>query len=545
MMNKDTCFHRFEQVIAEKDLPALFTNPFHCDPHPLALQASLHVQSYLTTCSAWHDELEEGKMFGVLVVRDSQQEIGFLAAFSGILAGTNNHPYFVPAVYDLLRSDGFFKKEEQYISSLNRQIIAIQESEVYRQARVAQEHTIRQASSLLAQAKSELKEAKKRRDKLRLTESDEVEESLLIRESQHQKAEYKRLERYWQDQIRVRKKEVEDWEHAIGQLKEKRKQCSAALQQRIFCQFHLLNALGETKDICQIFQESNRALPPAGTGECAAPKLLQYAYLHHYQPLAMAEFWWGKSPKTELRRHGFFYPSCKNKCEPLLHHMLQGLRVQSDTLVETSNRRQAIEIIYEDEWIVAVNKPTGMLSVPGKESSFSVWHWARERYPEAEGPLLVHRLDMATSGLLLIAKDKDTHLLLQHLFESRKIRKKYIAILNGHVQTQEGFIRLPLCPNPDDRPRQIVNMEYGKPAVTRFKVIQTDLAHTRIAFYPLTGRTHQLRVHAAHEEGLNCPIKGDELYGQKAERLCLHAEYLEFRHPHLGTLLRIEAPAPF
>lgn len=262
----------------------------------------------------------------------------------------------------------------------------------------------------------------------------------------------------------------------------------------------------------------------------------------------MAEFWWGDSPKNEIRHHGYYYPSCKGKCEPILQHMLQGLEVDENPLLDNVHKDTRLEIVFEDEWLLVINKPAGMLSVPGKtEDMDSVYHRLKKKYPDATGPMIVHRLDMATSGLLLVAKTKEAHRHLQAQFENRSIKKRYIALLDGGIAEAEkrGIISLPLCLNPLDRPRQIVSEEYGKEAVTEYQIIAKSKQYTRIAFYPLTGRTHQLRVHAAHPKGLDCPILGDELYGKKADRLYLHAEYIEFRHPIYGDIICIQKEPDF
>lgn len=459
----DTFFHTFPHC-GQFPLPVQFTYPFHYTPHPLCVQAAEEVQAYLQCRTEWHDELQQGKMFGVLAVRTPEGEVGFLAAFSGNLAGSNHHEYFVPPVYDLLNPDGHFKQEEARISEMNR---AISTADV---------------------------------------ETD-----------------------------------------TVRRLKEERRQRSVALQQWIFRQFRLRNARGEEDDILGIFGRTAHRLPPAGTGECAAPKLLQHAYLHHLHPLAMAEFWWGDSPKGEIRRHGHYYPSCRHKCEPILGFMLQGLDVEPNALLTLVTDPTLLETVYEDDRLVVVNKPAGMLSVPGKTDRDSVVTILHERYPDATGPLLVHRLDMPTSGLLLAAKDKDTYVGLQRQFEERTVKKRYIALLDGipKVKEAKGFIRLPMRPDIDNRPRQMVDFEFGKAAVTRYEILGISDNRTRIAFWPETGRTHQLRVHAAHPDGLDCPIAGDPLYGQPAERLYLHAEELQFRHPATGRRMRIVKEVPF
>lgn len=540
--------HRFTTSITDIPLPERFTYPFCYTPHPLCILAAKEVQSYLTRQTAWKDELRQGKMFGVLIVQTEHGETGYLAAFSGILAGKNLHPFFVPPVYNLLQPQGFFKIEEENISSINRNIRQLENDKAYAALSAELARTIQSAEDILATAKAQLKEAKTAREQRRKEkELNAQEEAELIRESQFQKAEYKRLERSWKARITTLQTQTEDWERRISALKSERKTRSAALQQKLFEQFGMLNYRGELKNLCEIFGQTVHKTPPAGAGECAAPKLLQQAYLHGWKPIAMAEFWWGDSPKTEIRHHGHYYPACKGKCEPILQHMLQGLQVEENPMLKRMQvPSQNLEIVYEDPWLSVINKPAGMLSVPGKEDAVSVYSLMREQYPEADGPLTVHRLDMATSGLMLIAKTKRVHQNLQAQFKNRLVRKRYVALLEGIVPKDKDTVDLPLCLNPLDRPRQMVHTEHGKPAITDYQVLERlDGKRTRIAFYPRTGRTHQLRIHAAHPLGLHCPIIGDELYGEKADRLYLHAEYLEFTHPITGETVRITKEAEF
>lgn len=538
--------HRFVNIdISQEELPAQFTYPFHYTPHPLCVAAAKEVQAYLATREDWKEELEKGKMFGVLVVQTPGGETGFLAAFSGILAGSNIHSYFVPPVYDLLQPDGFFKKEEENISAINAEISRLETDNEYIFCLQALEATGKQAEQAVAEAKASLKAAKAEREQRRKANPDEAELAEMIRESQYQKAGLKRMERQWKERISALQEQANTFATRIEALKAERKTRSAALQQKLFGQFKMLNARGEVKDLCDIFSQTVQKTPPAGAGECAAPKLLQWAYLNNLRPVAMAEFWWGVSPKTEIRRHGYYYPACKGKCEPILAHMLQGLDVEANPLTVNAHKNTELEIIYEDEWLLAVNKPEGMLSVPGKETTESVAEWAKQKYPSATGPMIVHRLDMATSGVLLIAKTKEVHQNLQAQFKNRTIKKRYIALLEGSIAREAGTISLPLCLNPLDRPRQIADKIHGKPAITEYQILGRKGNLTRIAFYPLTGRTHQLRVHAAHAEGLNAPIKGDTLYGKDSDRLYLHAEALTFRHPVTGEAMTVEKKAGF
>ena len=606
--------HFFKKPVSHLALPEKFTYPFHYTPHPLCVLAAEEVKEYIASRKEWQEELASGKMFGVLIVQtdngitnNEENQIGYLAAFSGNLGGKNLHPYFVPPVYDLLQPEGFFKIEEEQISAINIRIRELENSGSYLDSKEKWKIETEQAKAVLNQAKAELKMAKEARE-IRRQSSPELsgeEQASLIRESQYQKAEYKRLEKKWKKRLEELETEVRHFDIEIERLKTERKERSAALQRKLFEQFRMLNAQGEVKDLYTIFEQTVQKVPPAGAGECALPKLLQYAYLHQLKPLAMAEFWWGDSPKNEIRHHGYYYPSCKGKCEPILQHMLQGLEVDENPLLNPVHEEEELEIVFEDEWLLVVNKPAGMLSVPGKaEDRDSVYHRLKKKYPEATGPMIVHRLDMATSGLLLVAKTKEVHRDLQAQFANRSIKKRYVAVLDGVIIKTEketkpiaekailiaketvstkktakaertgntGRIELPLCLNPLDRPRQMVSSEHGKEAITEYQIISESeritsesentfnesnridesersinesRKYTRIVFYPLTGRTHQLRVHAAHPEGLGCPILGDELYGKKADRLYLHAEYIEFRHPIYGNILCIQKEADF
>lgn len=538
-------FHTFAQPIQSIPLPERFTYPFHYTPHPLCVIAAEETQAYLKERTEWREELQTGKMFGVLVVRTPAGEVGYLAAFSGNLAGKNVHPFFVPPIYDLLQPDGFFRQEEEQINEINARIRILQTSPALEDARSRLQSTIEYCDFVLQAAKDLMKKRKEERDRLRQFPLTEEETALLIKESQHMKAAHKLTKKSLRSILEEDQAKVDRLEQEIEQLKQERKRRSAALQRKLFEQFRILNARGEVKDLCELFAPTYQGAPPAGAGECAAPKLLQYAYQHQLEPIAMAEFWWGDSPKTEIRHHGYYYPACKGKCEPILHHMLQGLRVDENPLLADSHRETKLDILYEDDYLLVINKPEGMLSVPGKGDVDSVYQRLSILYPEATGPIIVHRLDMATSGLLLAAKTKEAHQNLQAQFKNRTIQKRYIALLEGEVPQDEGEIRLPLCPDPLDRPRQIVSEEFGKPALTHYRVLERTSGKTLIAFYPQTGRTHQLRVHAAHPQGLHCPILGDKLYGRKAERLYLHAEYLAFTHPITSERIEIQKSPAF
>lgn len=536
-------FHPFLKIPADIVLPKLFTCPFCYTPHPLAVMAADLVQQYLASRTDWADEIGQGKMFGVLVAKDRSGQLGFLAAFSGNIGGRGTHDYFVPPIFDITLPDGYFRTEERSITELNRQIDAIENSEHNQQIVSKLVRIKQQAETKIGSAKTLARQHKAERDTLRQQGLTAEKEAELVRQSQYEKAEMKRLERRWAAEIADAEAEMNAAKSEIERLKELRRQKSEALQAWIFEQYVVLNAQGESKTVRQIFADERGTEPPAATGECAAPKLLQFAFKNGYQPIAMAEFWWGKSPEGEVRHHGAFYPACHSKCEPLLNFMLQGLDVEPNPL-----RKQPatnLPILYNDQWLAAIDKPAGLPSVPGKEHTVSAYSIVREMFPEAVGPMVVHRLDMDTSGILLIAKTEEVFKALQRQFASRRVKKRYVALLDGLLPSDSGIINLPLRADINDRPRQMVDFEHGKPASTRFSVISRADGRTLVNFYPETGRTHQLRVHAAHHSGLNCPIVGDNLYGKPAERLMLHAAEIEFTHPITQQKINITAAVPF
>ncbi|HYW31006.1 MAG TPA: RluA family pseudouridine synthase [Gemmatimonas sp.] len=336
---------------------------------------------------------------------------------------------------------------------------------------------------------------------------------------------------------------------AISTLDEARTARSRVLMGQIQESYHFQSARGEERSLRSLFAPAE---PPAGAGDCAAPKLLTHAYKRGLRPLALAEFWWGASSQTGDRRAGVFYAACRGKCLPILTHMLDGLPADPPPLFGSAAIDSAEPtVVYEDEELLVVNKPSGLLSVPGRGAALQdcVVTRLRVRYPDATGPLVVHRLDLDTSGLLLAAKSLSTASALQRLFSLRAIEKQYVAWLDGTVATDHGHVTLPLRVDIDDRPRNIHDPVFGKPADTEWRVLARTNGRTRVRFTPHTGRSHQLRVHAAHALGLDAPIVGDRLYGRTVpsddERLQLHAERLTFVHPVSGAPLVVEQPAPF
>ena len=496
--------------------PELFTYPFCYEPHPLCIAAAEEVRLYLSQHSEWHEELQRGKMFGVLVV-----ERGFLAAFSGTLDGKTQHEYFVPPVFDLMAPGCYFQQEEAAISAINQQITSLfllgRESERGRLLRA-------QMEAELTDFKKQMQQHKAERDALRQSSSPlgEAGRGLLIRQSQQEKAEYRCLKQAWEQRIYAEEAPFREQQKQIEQLKKERHERSIALQQWLFRQFVFLNALGETQSLPELFAP---VTPPSGAGECCAPRLLQAAYKEGLQPLCMAEFWVGASPKDEIRHDGHFYPACNSKCRPILRHMLKGLNVEPNPLLlDREQLLSLLHIVYNDKEMAVVSKPAGLLSVPGKDDLPSVQDFMRQMLPQATGPLIVHRLDMDTSGLMLIALTEEKYHELQDLFLHRRIHKVYHALLEHEMPLgQEGDISLPLRPDFDDRPRQMVDPVHGKQAQTHYRVLENRAGHALLELRPITGRTHQLRVHCAHPLGLGNPIVGDRLYGKPAARLMLHA----------------------
>lgn len=534
-------------------LPERFTFPFYYELHPLAAAAAKDLQAYIEKTDFGHDfgldRTERlgaiGKMFGVLVVQNQEGKLGYLAAFSGKLGNSNEHQGFVPPVFDLLEAQGFFRREEQEIHQLTLEIESLENAPDFQNLSATVLNLQQEWLQKLESFQQQIKLSKALRDQRRATilETEEKAESILAQlrlESMHESRALKALKKQAHAELEAAQAKVNVYKEHLELIKAQRAAHSADLQRRIFERYTFLNALGQSVNVLDLFTDS----PPAGAGECAAPKLLQYAYVNHMKPICMAEFWWGMSPDSEVRIHGHFYPACKSKCEPILGHMLNGLDVDPNPITAIHPPKD-LDIIYEDDWIVAINKSPEYLSVPGKNPQPNSLEDLKKYLPQADGPLLVHRLDMSTSGIMLAAKTKLMHQRLQRQFVLRKVKKTYMAILDGTPKAASGEIKLPLRVDLDDRPRQLVCYEHGSFAHTSYEVLSSENGQTRILFYPHTGRTHQLRVHAAHHLGLNCPIKGDDLYGKKAERLHLHAASLGFYHPQTNEWLELNCAPTF
>lgn len=558
--NKDACFIAFDTDVTGIDLPEKFTFPFYYEPHPLCILASDQLQDELRTQTDWNHDfglvdsetVNSGKMFGVLVVQNVDGKLGYLKGFSGKLADTPRPIGYVPHVYDLLPGKNFFEVGMQKINAITACITNFENHPRFHTKKQELKELELKACLDLEEVTTAITKAKKERTLLRKeqrfvlgSEEFEILNKQLNQESIQKKFYLKHLSEHWEEKLRSAQIETNDFYSVYETLKEQRKTGSMDLQQQIFAHYEFLNAHGETQNLLEIFRALGVHLPPAGAGDCAAPKLIQYAYKMGYTPIAMAEFWWGQSPKSEIKIHRNFYPACTGKCQPILSHMLQGLTVDDNPMERNTMDHLTIETVYEDSYIIIINKPSGLLSVPGKAITDSVATRMKDKYPEATGPLIVHRLDMPTSGLMLIAKSLEIHKMLQKQFLDRTIEKRYLAELNGLISKNTGTIDLPLRVDLDNRPHQLVCSDHGKNAKTHFEVISRTENTTRIHFYPVTGRTHQLRVHAAHHMGLDTPIIGDSLYGIKSNRLHLHAEFIAFNHPISGKRQTAQVNANF
>lgn len=550
LQNKVTYFSNEE--IKGINVPEKFTFPFYYEPDELTKIAASQLQNYLENkFSAQHNfglnENQEGliigKMFGVLIVEDDHGKLGYLSAFSGKLAGTNEHEKFVPPVFDMLAENSFFKQEEEILNQFNYEIEKLESDEEFTKLKSDFEKYSQESLEDISNFKIWIKNNKAERKKIRETNSDETIEKELIRQSNLDQFKLKILKESWEDVLNSFQQKINEFESKIENLKKTRKEKSSALQNQLFEQYFFLNKYGKTKSLESIFSETVFEKPPAGAGECATPKLLQYAFLNNLKPISFAEFWWGASPKSEVRKHQHFYPACSGKCRPILKHMLEGIEVEENLLLRNLGEDKELKIVYEDESFVVVNKPAELLSVPGIEIQDSVYTRLQDIL-ELE-PLIIHRLDMSTSGLLVVAKTKEAHKNIQYQFLKRTVKKRYSALLSKKIDGNEGEIDLPLRGDLDDRPRQLVCFEHGKKAITKWKVIEKNETTTKVHFWPLTGRTHQLRMHAAHKLGLNASIVGDDLYGTAAERLHLHAASLEFIHPKTKEIVKFEIKEDF
>jgi len=553
-------FQHFKEDISGIQVPDKFTFPFYYEPHPLTIVASKELQEYLEKQTDFEHEFglkgaklknAIGKMFGILVVKKTDNSLGYLAAYSGKLADNSFPHKFVPPIFNMMSEGSFYLEGEKKIEKIGAEIQLLKKDENYLSLKKSLKKLSEKIEADLAAQRKKMKTSKlsrrlqKKEAKANLDAANfNILNKKLIQESYNDQFYYKELQEYYSYKIEESKTLLADFEKKIIGLMALRKKTSAILQNTLFEKYQFLNQQKETKGLLAIFNNPS-VKPPAGAGDCSAPKLLQYAFQHELTPVAMAEFWWGISTNSEVRKHKNFYPSCQSRCKPILKHMLKGIQMDENLLLKNLSENQELKIIFEDDDLVIVNKPPEFLSVPGKEITDSVYTRIKQKYPEATGPLIVHRLDMSTSGIIVLTKTKEANKILQSQFIKRTIKKRYVALLSGKLSKKQGVIKLPLRLDLDDRPRQLVDFMNGKKAETNWHVISQNDTHTRVHFYPITGRTHQLRVHAAHKDGLNLPIIGDDLYGKKQDRLYLHAEFIEFTHPTSRNKISFTVPADF
>jgi tRNA pseudouridine32 synthase/23S rRNA pseudouridine746 synthase len=551
--------HTFSSDVSALARPEAFTYPFFYTPHALTEVASKELQGRLETADVPHnfglgtheELLEQGKMFGVLVVEDAKGELAWLAAYSGKLEEGTLAGTFVPPICDIHDTQSFYKQGERELNAMSAEIVALEE-DPERLAKIAAIQTrLDEVNELLRSGRADLKEAKKARQKYRESvrktlpdaEFDAVCERLAKESIQGQLA-FKHRSKEWVAEQAELEAELARYDEEIIQAKHQRREKSNALQRKIFDHYVFLNARGEDKVLSECFPDFDLRHPPSGSGDCCAPKLLQSAYQNDLKPVCMGEFWWGSAPDKEVRRHQFFYPACASRCRPILGHMLEGLHVEENPLL-TLGQDKPLPVVYEDDDLVVVNKPAGLLSVPGVEIEDSALTRVKLMYPEATGAILLHRLDMSTSGLLMFTLNPKANKRMQRQFIKRQVQKTYIAEVQGTVAEDSGIISLPLAPDYYDLPRQMVCHETGKPSETHWNVLSRKDSVTRLALKPITGRTHQLRVHCAHPEGIGFPMLGDELYGVIGKRLHLHAQTLEFMHPTTKEMVRVHADPDF
>lgn len=524
-------------------LPEKLGDPFSYLPSDAVLDAFKDFLTHLDSDDALKTELQKGKMIGVLVVKNSNGEIGYLLSFSGQLFGKNEHPGFVPPVFDILTPDSYYRSGEKEISAIGKEIKNLENVLKLESAMVNKNSVVVECETRLAEYQEFTKQLKILRDSLRPTATAE-EIKKMNNESSTQKNQLKRLKQEVEKAKLAANIPVDQLKNQIDNLKKQREEKSRNLQRRIFRDFRFHNTKGDEKTLLDIF--SDESMPPTGAGECAAPRLLEYAYRNDYQPISMAEFWIGDSPSGRVRHSGTYYHACRSKCLPIMNFMLEGVDLEKNKL-DFDYENEEIKTLYRDDDILVISKPSGLLSVRGKECQTSVETWAENICRDYSGPKIVHRLDQDTSGIMVIALNINAYHNLQKQFENHSIQKKYVALTEKIPSIKEQTIILPLAPDVSNRPMQMVSREYGLYAETYYKVTKEKDGRALIDIYPRTGRTHQIRVHLSCKEGADAPIVGDRLYGSKSVvcRLMLHAEKITFEHPSTKREMTFEDKTPF
>ena len=531
----------FELTRGEVALPAVFASPFDPgEPHPLARRAADALMAELRGRPELHAP-GGGKMFGVLVVAAPDGRLGYLRGFSGMLDGAWLVPGFVPPLYDPVAREAIWPAGQTQLRGLELALRELVASPAYAEARAAHGAVVARHADELAAMQARHRAQRAQRREARAAGDAEARHAL-DQASRGDTAERRKLDAAHARELAEATARLAVFDAERQRLERQRADESRALMIQVHDSYVIENARGERRALRALFAPGE---PPGGAGDCAGPKLLGHAYRMGLEPIALAELWWGAPPLTGGRMTGQLYPSCRGKCGPIVPFMLEGLAHAAPPVFGAGAiAADQPRVIFEDDWLVVVDKPCGLLSVPGRSGLLadSALTRLRARYPDAT---VVHRLDLDTSGLLIAAKDPVTHAALQRAFARREIDKRYIAWLDGRVVADHGTVELALRVDLDDRPRQIHDPVHGKPAVTSWRVLDRAASRTRVALTPHTGRTHQLRVHAAHPLGIGVPIVGDRLYGRAAPRLLLHAEALAFTHPHTQRRVELAVPAPF
>ncbi|MEP0755693.1 pseudouridine synthase [Trichocoleus sp. Lan] len=510
---------------------------------------------------------DEGKMYGILLVELPHGEQQVLKAFSGLLNGNSTIEGWVPPIPG---RDEVALEEAHTLAQLEaikQELITLKQLPEWQQY----ETLSRQFEQQLQEMSDRHRDCKQQRHRKRQLICETLTGKVLTialeeldEESRQHGIERRMLKRQQNEVLQPLKELIEATQARMRELKQQRKELSRELQTQMHAAYRLTNFAGESLSLQELMPGGSM---PTGTGDCCAPKLLHYAATHGLKPLAMAEFWWGSSSADGDKIQGEFYGACAERCQPLMGFLLSGWEpsppfpsplppLKKEGMEEGVRSPSPIRggvwgevpIVYEDEWLIAMNKPAGFLSVPGRyhHTFDSVLSRLRHLLPDGMAIASVHRLDRETSGILLLARDRQTHRQLSWQFQQRQVYKVYEALLSGSVTIEQGAIALPLWGDPENRPYQKVD-ERGKPSLTRFQVIAREGDWTRIEFMPLTGRTHQIRVHAADPRGLGVTILGDRLYGCRAtvSRLHLHARELRFVHPQSGETLHLQVKTPF
>ncbi|PMH12468.1 RluA family pseudouridine synthase [Vibrio splendidus] len=537
-------------------IPTRFTFPYYYTPHPTCELAMLQLQQSLIDCGV--NETSQGNLYAVLLVQNpTTQELGYLSAFSGLqldssLASQLTSIAFVPSAFDGQQFQSHNSANLARQSQLADDIKKLQQSHnLDALVTELQELTVESAQAIeafqLAMAanktqRNELRDQANQEKALGNLESAANLLKQLGNQSSQEKRDLKALRIEWKQKIAERQSQVDLIDSELKNRKQDHQAISEQLETQRLSHYRFIDQALESKSLLELL-DGKDALE--GSGDCCLPKLLNFAFEHGFKPLALSEFWWGLPPTDIIRQHANLYPVCQSKSFEILDHQLTHIELEDNPLIVNPAVGKSFDIVYEDDEIVVVNKPEEFLSVPGKFIEDSVYTRIKARYPNATGPLIIHRLDMSTSGLLTLALTAESNKHIQKQFIDRTVEKRYTALLDGEIDGKSGDISLPLRGDITDRPRQLVCHEHGRNADTYWEAIGTSNGKTKVHLYPKTGRTHQLRVHCAHPLGLGVPIRGDDLYGYKRERLHLHAGYLKLIHPTTGEWMEFEVPSEF